>query len=115
MDVRVTDVNEYTMIKVSGRVEWEKARQLDSMIEKIIADDKHRLIFNLDDVSFICSGGIGALVYNLNRLKKVGGRMYIISSNDYVNYLFETLRFDIIFDGVFFRSYEEFADKILEK
>ncbi len=114
MDVKVTDLKGYTMIKVSGRVEWEKARNLDLMIEDLIAEKKYFLIFNLDDISFLCSGGIGVLVYNLNRLKRVKGKMYVISSNDYVNYLFETLRFDIIFKNVFFRTYEEFSEKVLD-
>jgi anti-anti-sigma factor len=72
-------------------------------------------VFNLDEVTFICSGGIGALVYNLNKVKKMGGAMYIISSNEYVNYILETLKFDIVFDGFLFDSYEEFSNQILEK
>jgi anti-anti-sigma factor len=72
-------------------------------------------VFNLDEVKFICSGGIGALVYNLNKLKKNGGSLYIIADNDYITYVFETLKFDMIFEGCMFKTFEEFSAAVLDK
>ena len=55
------------------------------------------------------------MVYNLNKVKKLGGAMYIISSNEYVNYILETLKFNIVFDGFLFTSFENFREQIIEK
>lgn len=115
MDINVTDIHGYKAIKLSGRVDWESARLVDREIQRLAEDGYTRIIFNLDDVKFICSGGIGALVYNLNRLRKSGGAIYIISDNEYITYLFETLKFDEIFAGYMFRTYEEFAVTVLDK
>jgi anti-sigma B factor antagonist len=115
VELSITDINEFKIIKIAGKVDWENARLLDKEIQRIIDGGCSHIVFNLDEVTFICSGGIGALVYNLNKVKKMGGAMYIISSNEYVNYILETLKFDIVFDGFLFDSFEEFRDQIIEK
>lgn len=111
----VTTIGKFKVIKLSGRIDWENARLLDKEIQSIIEDGYSHIVFNLDEVSFICSGGIGALVYNLNKVKKMSGAIYIISSNEYINYIFETLKFDIVFEGYLYKSYENFEAEVLEK
>lgn len=115
MELSISDINNYKIIRISGKVDWENARMLDKEIQQIIDAGCSRIAFNLDEVTFICSGGIGALVYNLNKVKKMGGAMYIISSNEYVNYILETLKFDIVFDGFLFDSFDDFRNQIIEK
>jgi anti-anti-sigma factor len=88
---------------------------LDKEIQQIVDEGIAHIVFNLDEVTFLCSGGVGALVYNLNKVKKAGGAMYIISSNEYVNYILETLKFSIVFDGFLFTSFESFRDQVMEK
>lgn len=115
MDFTVTDISGYKVIKPSGRIDWESARLLDKEIQRLV-DAKHcRIVFNLDDVTFICSGGIGALVYNLNKVTKMGGAIYIIADNEYISYIFETLKFDLIFSGYMYRTFEEFSAAALSK
>jgi anti-sigma B factor antagonist len=115
LELAITEIKGFKIIKINGKVDWESARQLDKEIQQLIDNGNSRIVFNLDEVTFICSGGIGALVYNLNKVKKMGGAMYIISSNEYVNYILETLKFDIVFDGFLFDSYEEFAEQVIDK
>jgi anti-anti-sigma factor len=115
MEFSVTAVDKFKIIKVAGKVDWENARILDREIQRVVDEGNYQIVFNLDEVSFLCSGGIGALVYNLNRVRKNGGAIYIISSSDYVNYIFETLKFDVVFDGLLFDSFEKFQEKVIEK
>ncbi|MBD3319670.1 MAG: anti-sigma factor antagonist [Chitinivibrionales bacterium] len=115
MELSVKEVGKVKIIKVAGRVDWENARLLDKEIHQVVEDGYCHIAFNLDEVTFICSGGIGALVYNLNKVKKMGGAIYIISSNEYVNYIFETLKFDIVFDGFLFDNHESFSEQVLEQ
>lgn len=115
MELAITEINRYKVIKPKGRIDWESARILDKEIQRIIDEGYNHIVFNLDEVSFICSGGIGALVYNLNKVRKTNGAIYIISSNDYINYIFETLKFDIVFEGYLYKTFESFATEVLEK
>jgi len=115
VELAVTETNGIKIIKIVGKVDWECARLLDKEIQQVIDDGFYHIAFNLNDVSFICSGGIGALVYNLNKVKKLGGAIYIISSNEYVNYLFTTLKFDVVFDNFLFPSFEAFKKAVIDK
>jgi anti-anti-sigma factor len=114
MEFTVTTIEKFKVIKPSGRIDWESARLLDKEIQKLIDEDFCHIVFNLDEITFICSGGIGALVYNLNKVKKMGGAIYIIADNEYINYIFETLKFDVIFDGFMYRKFEDFSAALLE-
>ncbi|MCL2688449.1 MAG: STAS domain-containing protein [Chitinispirillia bacterium] len=115
MEFTVTTIEKFKVIKPSGRIDWESARLLDKEVQKLIDEDFCHIVFNLDEITFICSGGIGALVYNLNKVKKMGGAIYIIADNEYINYIFETLKFDVIFDGFMYRKFEEFSASVLDK
>lgn len=113
MELSIAVIDRFKVIKVSGKVDWENARVLDSEIQRVIEEGNRELVFNLDEVTFLCSGGIGALIYNLNRIKKEKGAIYIISSNEYVNYIFDTLKFNVVFDGLLFATFEEFQEKVM--
>ena len=115
MDFTVTTIEKFKVIKPTGRIDWESARLLDKEVQRIIDEDFCHIVFNLDEITFICSGGIGALVYNLNKVKKMGGAIYIIADNEYINYIFETLKFDVIFDGFMYRKFEDFSASVLDK
>jgi len=115
LESSITQTGKFKIVKLSGKIDWESARVLDQKINAIVEEGFYHIVFNLDEVTFICSGGVGALVYNLNKVKKAGGAIYLISSNEYVNFIFETLKFDIVFDGYLYDSYEKFEAQVLAK
>lgn len=114
MELTVFDSGEYKVLTITGKVDWENARELDVRIQKLVSEGARRLVFDLDNVTFLCSGAIGALTYNLSRIKAVQGAFYVISSNAYVNDLFETLHFDAVFRGMMYKSFDEFREKVLD-
>jgi hypothetical protein len=71
------------------------------------------IVFNLDEVTFLCSGGIGALVYNLKKVQDGGGDIFIVSGSDYIQFLFATIGFNIIFRDRVFETFEDFSEKIM--
>ncbi len=114
MDVTVTEIRDFMVIKPTGRIDWEGARFLDKEVQRLIDDGHLRIVFNLEEVTFMCSGGIGALVYNRNKLTHLGGAVYVIADNEYVMYIFEALKFDMIFEGCMYKTYDEFAAAVLD-
>jgi anti-anti-sigma factor len=115
MDLTVDSQGQYQIFTLAGKIDWEGARQLDERIQKEVEAGRTQLAFDLNRVTFLCSGAIGALAFNLNKVKKEGGSFYIISSNDYVNYVFSTLRFDAMFGGRFYSTIEDFRTTVLEQ
>ncbi len=115
MELSIITVGDFKVVKPSGRIDWESARILDKEIQQIVDEGISHIVFNLDEVTFICSGGIGALVYNLNKVRKMGGAIYIIADNEYINYIFETLKFDLVFEGYLYKTFEDFTTNVLEQ
>ncbi len=114
MKMSITSIGKFKVIKLAGRINWENARALDKQIQTLVDDQCYHIVFNLDEVTFICSGGIGALIYNLNKIRKNNGGIYLISSNHYIEYIFETLKFDIVFEGYLFKTFDEFLEKVVD-
>ncbi|MBD3392730.1 MAG: STAS domain-containing protein [Chitinivibrionales bacterium] len=115
MDFDIRSEGKYKIVKLTGRVEWDRARELDGAVRQLIADGCAHIAFDLNEVVYICSAGIGALVYNLNAVKKRGGAIYIISSNEYIEYLFETLKFDMVFEGRIYPDLDAFRATAIER
>ena len=113
MDFSIRDSGRYKIITLKGKIDWEDASRLDKEISTLINEGFVHIAFIFDEVISICSALIGALVFNLNKAKKLKGAFYLISSNKTVNSVFETLKFDIVFDGYLFDSFECFRKEIL--
>ena len=114
MELRITSNEKISLFIVKGKIGWDSSRILDAQIHKMVEKGCVHIIFNLDEVSFLCSGGIGALVYNMKKVQETGGDIYIVSSSDYIQFLFATIGFNIIFSGRIFKSFEEFVDMVLQ-
>jgi anti-sigma B factor antagonist len=114
MDFTVTEISDFMVIKPVGRIDWESARLLDKEVQRLVGDGHVHIVFNLDDVSFICSAGIGALVYHRNKLEQLGGAAYIIADNEYITYIFEALNFKLIFEGYMYKTFDEFSAAVLD-
>jgi len=115
MNLSTRRIGEYVVLTLSQRVGWEDARRLDETVKRLLSEGTYHIAFDLNGVSYICSAGIGALVYNLNTAKKNGGALYIISSNDYIDYMFQTLKFDMVFEGYIYPSIDDFLSRMCGK
>lgn len=107
MKIDISDHDGFKVVKLSGKIGWDKAYTLDKEINWLIADGAKQMVFDLNEVDFICSGAIGSILYNMNKFKDVGGGIYLISSNDYVNYVFKS-SFGTLLEGVMFTSFDLF-------
>lgn len=113
MELRINSNAQIALFLVKGKIGWDNSRILDTQIHKMVEKGCTHIVFNLDEVSFLCSGGIGALIYNMKRVQDLGGDIYIVSNSDYIQYLLTTIGFNIIFQGKIFSTFEEFSEKIL--
>jgi len=114
MELKITHNSKIALFIVRGKIGWDNSRILDTQIHKMVEKGCSHIIFNLDEVTFLCSGGIGALVFNMKKVQTNGGDVYIVSNSDYIQFLFATIGFNIIFQGKIFHTFDEFRDKELE-
>ena len=115
LDFSIRDSGRCKIFTLKGKIDWEDAHTLDKEASSLINEGFVHIAFIFDEVISMCSALIGALVFNLNKAKKLNGAFYLISSNKNVNSVFETLKFDIVFDGYLFTSFDDFRKEILDK
>ena len=114
MELRINSNAQIALFVVKGKIGWDNSRILDSQIHKMVEKGCTHIVFNLDEVSFLCSGGIGALIYNMKKVQETGGDIFIVSNSDYIQFLFATIGFNMIFSGKIFKTFEEFSDSVLQ-
>jgi anti-anti-sigma factor len=114
MELRINNNGQIALFVVKGKIGWDNSRILDGQIHKMVEKGCTHIVFNLDEVTFLCSGGIGALIYNMKKVQETGGDIYIVSNSDYIQFLFATIGFNVIFNGKIFKSFEDFSAGVLK-
>lgn len=114
MELRITSNSQVALFIVKGKIGWDNSRILDAQIHKMVEKGCIYVIFNLDAATFLCSGGIGALIFNMKKVQETGGDIFIVSNSDYIQFLFATIGFNIIFSGKIFKDFAELQDRVLD-
>lgn len=107
MKLTIARESDSCIFRIQGKVGWESSRLLDREVRQSVEQGGRFLVFDLDGIEFLSSGAIGVLVYHLRRLQTGKGDIYIVTSNNYVMYLFRTIGFHKVFEGKIFRSMAE--------
>jgi len=115
MELEITNVGDFKLLKLTGTIDWEKAQELDIALNELIDKGNLNLVIDLNEVVFFCSGSLGALAYCYSIINKSSGKLYLLYSTKYVQNLFETVSFDLIFKGCIFNSFEDFKEKVIDK
>ncbi len=113
MELRINSNGKVALFIIKGKVGWDNSRILDTQILKMVEKGCTFIVFNLDEVTFLCSGGIGALIFNMKKVQDEGGDVFIVSGSDYIQFLFATIGFNQIFEGRLFETFEDFSETVL--
>lgn len=112
MKLTIARIDDLSIFRIGGKVGWESSRLLDREVREAVEAKTKYLVFDLDEVEFLSSGAIGVLVYHLRKLQGGNGDIFVLTSNQYVMYLFRTIGFHRVFDGKIFGAYPELSAKL---
>ena len=112
MKLTIARIDDLSIFRIGGKVGWESSRLLDREVREAVETKTKYLVFDLDDIEFLSSGASGVLVYHLRKLQGGNGDIFVLTSNQYVMYLFRTIGFHRVFDGKIFGKYEDLANKL---
>lgn len=81
-----------------GRVVLGRESQaLEWQVEELLRQNRSRLVFDMTDVSFIDSAGLGILVGCLGKVKAAGGGLKMIGPSDRVRQIFRMTGVEALF------------------
>jgi len=112
MKLTIARIDDLSIFRIGGKVGWESSRLLDREVRTAVESKTKYLVFDLDDIEFLSSGAIGVLVYHLRKLQGGNGDIFVLTSNQYVMYLFRTIGFHHVFKGKIFGAYPDLAAKL---
>ena len=98
MEINLREKENILLLDVDGEVDLYNAPEIKEVIKEQIDNNKRQIIINLDEVSYIDSSGIGALISSLSNLKKIGGGLKIIHVHDSVKKVFELTKLTSFFE-----------------
>ena len=85
---------EILMITIKGRLDAATAPVADSAIKKLMEDDCIRVLFNLNDLEYLSSGGLRVILGVAKEIKRKEGKLALCSLHEFVKEIFEVSGFD---------------------
>jgi anti-sigma B factor antagonist len=101
MDIIIEErpVGAVTVLDMAGRLTIDRgAQRLKDKINSLIAQDRTRIILNLEEVAYIDSGGLGQLVASYGSVMKAGGALKLLSVNSRNHDLLSITRLVTVFE-----------------
>jgi len=98
MEIRDREENGFVVLDISGEIDLYNAPEIKEFINKKIEEQKYNVVINFQEISYIDSSGIGALISTLSNLKKYQGTLKITNIHDSVKKVFELTKLTSFFE-----------------
>lgn len=81
MELELKQIRNTLLVRIKGEMDMVVAEKLRREIDKKIESKKFsNLVFNLEQVSFIDSSGLGVIIGRYKKISTGGGKMYIVGA-----------------------------------
>jgi len=78
-------------MKVKGRVDSDSAPELETALTKLLNDGRNKIVLNLQNVDFLSSAGLRAIVKAYQGAKKSGGDLRLASVSEPIEVILRTV------------------------
>ena len=76
---------EFLFIRLKGELDQETCGAMRSKLKELMETPQVKnLVFNMQDLSFMDSSGIGLIIGRYNQIKRKGGKIILCSLNKYI-------------------------------
>ncbi|BAY62763.1 anti-sigma-factor antagonist [Calothrix brevissima NIES-22] len=105
--------SEVQIIKLKGIINSATSQDLRQRLNELIEKGAKIVLVDFQDVTFMDSSGLGALVLAFKTLRAANRQLVLCSINEQVRILFELTSMDKVFD--IFASQDEFHQAVLSR
>jgi anti-sigma B factor antagonist len=79
------------VVKVIGRVDSETAPELDDALSRLLEGEQYKIVLNLQDVDFLSSAGLRAIVKAYQTAQKSGGDVRLAAISEPIEVILRTV------------------------
>jgi anti-sigma B factor antagonist len=99
MKTTTRQVGSVTVVDISGRIViGEECAGVRGLIADLLSKGHKKILFNLGDVNYIDSAGLGQLVSAFTSVKKQGGELKLLKLTNKIQDLMQVTRLYTVFD-----------------
>ena len=99
MTTSTRQIGSVTIVDIRGRIVLgEESAALRELVCDLLSKGHKNILFNLVDVNYIDSSGLGALVSSFTSARKQGGELKLLNLTDRVTDLMQMTKLYTIFD-----------------
>jgi anti-sigma B factor antagonist len=99
MTANIRPVGDVTIVDISGRIVLgEESAALRQLVRDLLSKGHKSILFNLGDVNYIDSSGLGNLVGAFTSVRKQGGELKLLNLTNKVHDLMQITRLYTVFD-----------------
>lgn len=92
-------VGAVVIVDISGRIVLgEESAALRNLVCELLSQGHNKILFNLSDVNYIDSSGLGGLVGSFTSVRKQGGDLKLLNLTNKVHDLMQITRLYTVFD-----------------
>ncbi len=84
-------------VTLGGAIEDRDTSEFKENLQRLLVLDFHEVVFDLSQVTFICSACIGRMLLFYKTLRSMGRHMRVKGITDYLYSLFEFIHMDLLF------------------
>ena len=100
MQIHTRNVGDVTVLDLKGRLTLnEGTQQLKETFDRLTASGTKRIVLNLQEVSYVDSGGLGELVRSLAAVGRHGGSLKLINLTSKITDLLVITKLLTVFDS----------------
>lgn len=98
MDIRIESHGDIDVLCLSGRLDLVSSSVLKDRVRQHLRDRRCHLVIACDDLSFVNSSGLGALISVLKNVRLLKGHLALCGLMPYVDEVFEITGLKKVFD-----------------
>ena len=89
MEIKTTQKEDYTVLQLKGSLDMYTSLDLKNQCDQLGITKGHILVFDLGEVNYVDSSGIGTLIKIVNFVHEAGGEFYITGLKPMIEKIFK--------------------------
>lgn len=97
LPVSITQEDGHVIVRPTGEIDLSRAPSFRESLMRVSQQRPHRMIVDLEDVSYMDSSGVATLVEAMQTARKSGYSLVLCRMDDRVRSIFEIAKLDVVF------------------
>jgi anti-sigma B factor antagonist len=97
-NLKETNKGDISILYLDGFLDAHTSSELEKAFEKLISEEKHKVVVNFEKLSYISSAGLGVFMAYIENMRDNSGDIKLCSMSDKIYNVFDMLGFPILFE-----------------